>query len=423
LSPAVNFIFLKGEIKMKTTLFIFCFIFLSLSNLLSQTLDSLPSLKVDSGYIKVDDGKLFYEIAGKGGYIVLLHDGIVHREVWDNQFPVFAKKYRVVRYDRRGYGKSTFPKAPFSHIEDLNQLFIQLKIDSAIIFGISGGGELAIDFDIKYPEKVKTLILAGAVVSGYGVTNHTITRGGHLNSIIDVLYDPQKFLDYFGKEDPYEINFKNLKAKEKFVQLLKENPNDLNFQRERYVIPAERPALGHLSEIKVPALILVGEYDMPDIQANGGVIEVGIPNAKRDIIYNSGHLIPFDQPKAFNAAVFKFLNGIEFFNLLNSQGVDAAAKYFYDKRKSDPGIIMFDEIEMNVLGYQFLQNEKVKEAIELFKLNTIAYPKSGNVFDSLGEAYLKDGQKELAIKNYEKSLELNPDNDNAKKILKQIQNN
>ena len=183
-----------------------------------------------------------------------------------------------------------------------------------------------------------------------------------------------------------------------------------------------KPALNYLSEIKVPALILVGEYDMPDIQANGGVIEVGIPNARRDIIYNSGHLIPFDQPEAFNTAVFKFLNGIEFYNILNSQGVNAAAKYFYDKRKSEPGIIMFDEIDMNVLGYQFLQNGKVKDAIELFRLNTVAYPKSGNVYDSLGEAYLKDGRKELAIKNYEKSLELNPNNENARKILKQIQN-
>ncbi len=284
---------------MKIVTIIFCLLILSFSNLLSQTTDGYNSFKVDTGYINVDGGKLYYEIAGEGDYIILLHDGLVHREIWDNQFPVFAKKYRVVRYDRRGYGKSTFPNAKFSHIEDLNQLFIQLKIDSAIIFGISGGGELAIDFTLKYPEKIKVMILAGAVVSGYSVTNHTITRGGRLNSIVDVLYNPKKFLEYFGKIDPYEINPKNLKAREKFVQLLKENPNDLNFKGESFVIPAERPALGHLSEIKVPALVLVGEYDMPDIQANGGVIEVGIPNAKRDVIYNSGHLIPFDQPEAF----------------------------------------------------------------------------------------------------------------------------
>jgi len=106
---------------------------------------------------------------------------------------------------------------------------------------------------------------------------------------------------------------------------------------------------------------------------------------------------------------------MEFFKILNFQGVDAAIQYFHNKRKSEPGIIIFEEIEMNSLGYGLLQNRNIKDAIELFKLNTIAYPNSGNVYDSLGEAYMKDGQTDLAIKNYEKSLELNSNNDNANK--------
>ena len=98
------------------------------------------------------------------------------------------------------------------------------------------------------------------------------------------------------------------------------------------------------------------------------------------------------------------MRSIEFFNLIKTQGVQAAAKYYQDKRKSKSGIILFNENEMNSLGYSFLQKDKVKDAIEIFKLNVIAYPKSWNVYDSLGEAYLKDGQIDLAIRNYEKSL-------------------
>jgi cytochrome c-type biogenesis protein CcmH/NrfG len=75
---------------------------------------------------------------------------------------------------------------------------------------------------------------------------------------------------------------------------------------------------------------------------------------------------------------------------------------------------------MNLLGYHFLQNEKTKDAIMLLKLNTIAFPNSANVFDSLGEAYLKDGQIDLAILNFERSLELDPNNENARKVLKGI---
>lgn len=407
---------------MKIINLIFCFLFLTFSNLLSQTMDIYTSLKIDSGYINVDGGKLFYEAAGKGENIVLLHDGAVHREIWDAQFPVFAENYRVIRYDRRGYGKSPNPTAPFSNIDDLNQLFIQLKLEKAVIFGMSSGGGLAIDFTLKYPDKVSGLVLVGAVVSGYGYSSHMLTRGGHVKSLAELLADPQKTIEYFGREDPYEIYKENIKAKEKFLRLLKANPINLSQEKGTFLIRADRPAAKYLSEIKVPALVLVGEYDIPDVHAHAGVIEFGIPNAKRKIISNSGHLIPLEQPDTFNKESLKFLRGLEFFNILNSQGVNAAAKYYLDKRTREPGIILFDENVMNSLGYSFLQNSKIKDAIEAFKLNVIAYPESWNVYDSLGEAYLKDGQRDLAIKNYEKSLELNPNNQNAKNLLKQIQN-
>ncbi len=79
------------------------------------------------------------------------------------------------------------------------------------------------------------------------------------------------------------------------------------------------------------------------------------------------------------------------------------------------------EMEMNMIGYRLLGLEKVKEAIEVFKLNVTSFPESGNVYDSLGEAYLKDGNKELAIKNYKKSVAIDPSNTNAIKILKELQ--
>jgi len=78
---------------------------------------------------------------------------------------------------------------------------------------------------------------------------------------------------------------------------------------------------------------------------------------------------------------------------------------------------------MNQLGYRYLQEGKTREAVTLFKLNVITYPDSWNVYDSLGEAFLKDGQKDKAISNYERSLELNPANENATKILSEIHAN
>lgn len=302
-------------------------LFTSAGNTLSSDLKiDLPS-GTDSGYINVNGGKLYYEMAGEGEYIVLLHDGLIHREIWDEQFPFFAKNYRVVRYDRRGYGKSPVPHDQYSNIKDLDQLFIQLRIDKAVIFGMSSGGGLAIDFTLAHPEKVTALVLIGAVVSGYGYSAHMLNRGGHVNSLTRLLSDSKKTLQYFAWDDPYEIYVNNVKAKEKIIKLLQANMIDLNQEKHNFSLPPDRPAARFLSEIKVPALVLAGEYDIPDVHSHAGVIEFGISNAKREIIMNSGHLVPLEQPEAFNKSVLIFLDGLEFFNVLNSGGVKAAAEF------------------------------------------------------------------------------------------------
>jgi 3-oxoadipate enol-lactonase len=401
---------------MKRTMVTLCLLALTAMNLFSQKSDSSFSVTVDSGYINVDGGKLFYEIAGAGENIVLLHDGMVNLQVWDEQFHVLAKSYRVVRYDRRTYGKSSDPQAPYSDIEDLNQVFIQLKIDKAIVFGMSSGGGLAIDFTLKYPGKVSGLVLVGAVVGGYGYSAHMFNRGGHMNPA-EVLADPQKTIHYFIWEDPYEMYSGNIAAKEKVGKIL-EGYN--HSYKDGLKQPPERLAVKFLSEIKVPTLILVGEFDIPDVHAHSGVIEYGIPGAKREIILKSGHLIPLEQPESFNESVLIFLKNKEFFDILDSQGVDAAVQHFNLMHQIEPNTIIFREQEMNLLGYRYLQDGKIKDAIKLFKINTTAFPGSWNVYDSLGEAYLKDGQVDLAVKNYEKSLELNPNNENARRALKEL---
>jgi tetratricopeptide (TPR) repeat protein len=75
---------------------------------------------------------------------------------------------------------------------------------------------------------------------------------------------------------------------------------------------------------------------------------------------------------------------------------------------------------LNMLGYRLLQSDRVDEAIEIFKLNVEEYPDAFNPYDSLGEAYMEAGELELAVENYEKSLELNPDNTNAVAMLERI---
>ncbi len=81
----------------------------------------------------------------------------------------------------------------------------------------------------------------------------------------------------------------------------------------------------------------------------------------------------------------------------------------------------FDEYLINGFGYELSGTGKVSEAIEIFKFNVELFPESPNVYDSLGEAYMKNGDTQMAIENYKKSLELNPENDNAREMLKQLE--
>ena len=105
---------------------------------------------------------------------------------------------------------------------------------------------------------------------------------------------------------------------------------------------------------------------------------------------------------------------------IEAQGIDAAIQQYHELKKTQAGGYDFREAELNGLGYQLLQAKKVKEAIRIFLLNAEAYTQSSNVYDSLAEAYMINGDKELAIANYRKSLQLDPANNNAVEMLKKL---
>ncbi len=109
-----------------------------------------------------------------------------------------------------------------------------------------------------------------------------------------------------------------------------------------------------------------------------------------------------------------------FMNVLRREGVEAAVSYYDRSQKANPAVILFTEQQMNTLGYDYLNRREVKEAIGLFLLNVKAYPDAFNTYDSLGEAYMNDGQYDAAVENYRKSLALNPQNSNATAKLEEL---
>jgi pimeloyl-ACP methyl ester carboxylesterase len=397
-----------------------CFFFVRPSD--SKNRNSIINIqsKVESGFIDMEGGKIYYEMAGNGEVIVLVHDGSLHNVTWDEQFFTFVENYKVIRYDRRGYGKSSFPEKPYSNVEDLNTVFNFLDVKKAAVFGMSAGGGLSIDFTLEYPEKVTSLVLVGAVVSGYGYTDHFLSRGGRLDAAVFSI--PEKLIDYMFKRDPYTMYSENKEAKQKALKWMLANPHNYDFAKNRLITGPKRPALGVLGEINVPVLIVVGEYDIPDVHSHAGAIEAGIKNSERVVIKNAAHLVPMEKPDEFNALVRDFLKTSVFLNIIYKEGPAEALRHFKKMLKDGIKEIPFHENKMNTLGYNYLRDGKVKESIELFKLNIMAYPDSWNAYDSLAEAYMLNEDNENAIKYYKKSIELNPENSNAVERLKQLEN-
>ena len=106
--------------------------------------------------------------------------------------------------------------------------------------------------------------------------------------------------------------------------------------------------------------------------------------------------------------------------LIRTEGIESAMqKYHLLRMESNPNLI-FSEKSINTLGYKFLNEGKFNEAIKIFEMNVADYPESFNAHDSLGEAYMKSGKEALAIESYQKSLDLNLQNENAKKMLEEL---
>ena len=378
-----------------------------------------PGMNKKTGFVSVPEGRLYYEEAGKGAPIVFLHDGILHSEAYDIPFAAFAKDYRVIRYDRRGYGRSDDAHQPYSSIDDLKAVFDTLGIDSAIVVGCSAGSRLAIDFTLKYPHLVEGLVLIGPVVSGMGYTNHMLTRGGHMTR--DVLADPARAAAYFVDSDPYEFCQTSYEAKARARSLLAAFPHDADFRDDYLERGPDRPALGFLSEIKVPTLIIVGDGDIPDVQQQAGAIAAGIPNTRREIVSQAGHLVVLEKPLVVDDLIQSFLVEAMFLKVISREGIPAAVRSYRELMAQRPDVKPLEESRLNQLGYQSLMSGNVSDALTLFKLAVDIYPGSFNVYDSYGEALLASGDTTNAIANYKRSLELNSDNVNASRVLEQLQ--
>jgi pimeloyl-ACP methyl ester carboxylesterase len=250
-------------------------------------------------FAEVEGGRIWYETCGSGSAsIVLLHDGVVHSAGWDEVWPILCRSFRVVRYDRRGYGRSPAAVAPYSATADLAAVMRAAGMDHAAIIGSSAGGGLAVDFTLQHPNAVDRLVLVGADVSGFAVSQHFIDRNTALGRLVvkgDIAGAAQDRWLFAPEHDA---------ARRRLVELLLANPQDLVHPDPARPAPTARPML---SSIKIPTLILVGEDDIADVQGQAGALEALIPGSRRVVVPDAGHLMYMESPAVFADLVSGFV--------------------------------------------------------------------------------------------------------------------
>jgi 3-oxoadipate enol-lactonase len=260
-----------------------------------------PSPAASPGaFVDVDGSRLAYEECGSGPEaVVLLHDGVVNSAVWDDVWPDFCKRFHMIRYDRRGYGHSPATKKPYYEADDLAALLHDRKISHAAIVASSHGGEVALNFALRYTAFVSDLVLVGPAATGFPYSEHFLMRE-RANSQSDKVED---LMDACVR-DPFFIVQGHDAARKRLHDLLMAAPQDLT--HDDMALP-EKPPLLYVQELRVPTLILIGSGDIADNQAVSGALVLAIPGAVRVVVPDTGHLMYLEKPADFVSAVSRFL--------------------------------------------------------------------------------------------------------------------
>ncbi len=261
---------------------------------LAAEADSPGTDKETSGYLDVGGSKIYYETRGSGAAIILLHDGLLHAVTWDEIWEPLATKHKVIRYDRRGYGRSELPTRSYSPTEDLRKLLTYLKVQHAVIVGSSTGSALAIDFAVAHPLMVDGLFLIGPVLHGMQYTAYFLERGNRNNEPIQ--RDDIRAVAKNWSEDRFLIAGPNEGARRKIYEQLVANSEKVKFN-DRFEQSLSPPASKRLSEVRAPTLILAGEADIGDVHAHCGAINAGIRESVRLVMKEAGHLIQLEKPE------------------------------------------------------------------------------------------------------------------------------
>jgi pimeloyl-ACP methyl ester carboxylesterase len=266
-----------------------------------------------TGFVEMDGGKRYYEMAGEGDTVVFCHAAFLASGQWDSQFEEFARHYRVIRFDMLGYGKSDPATAPLARRDELYQLLQHLGVERAALVGCSMSGTAVLDLAIERPEFVSAFVIVNGDPSGFESDEWVEQR--YESEMIEALkageveraVELQIRIWFDGPfREPADVNA-DARANAAAMNLIAVKNGTLFAIDRQEVNPLSPPAFRRMGEVRAPALVVVGVLDDPIALVAARAMAKEIPGAKLLEIEDAAHVPNMDHPAIFNEGVLDFL--------------------------------------------------------------------------------------------------------------------
>ncbi|GGU51968.1 hydrolase [Streptomyces albospinus] len=272
--------------------------------------------EIDNGTVPIDDGELFYETAGSGPAVVLLHGGMLDQHMWDEQFAWLVNSgLRAIRYDSRGHGLSSSVTGDWANHDDLAALLDALDVPSAVLVGLSHGSRVALDTALAHPDRVTALALAAPGISGRAFTDPFVLE--HIQEQVAAIGAPdgaERYVEHFLRmwvDGPHRAPSAVHPGFRERMRASATANVEVHADGVGAGMPVEVGAFDRLGEIRVPTIVLDGDLDSSDISANAHAIALAVPAARRIRIPAAGHMVNLENTPCFDQELHAFLSSLD----------------------------------------------------------------------------------------------------------------
>jgi len=257
----------------------------------------------------VNGADLYAEWTGAGPGLLFLHAGVADSRMWDSEFDSFSDRFRVARFDTRGFGRSPMPSGSFAYHDDVAEVAREAGLGRATLIGCSFGANIAVDTCLAHPELVERLVLVAPGLVG-GDDDEAMRRFGE---------EEEAALERGDLEGATELNLRmwvdgprrapgqvDAAVRER-VRVMQRDAFAVEMPESVARVRLDPPASERLGEIRVPTLVVVGALDVPFILAATDRVQREVPGAQRFVIPDAAHMVTMERPAEFQRLLEDFL--------------------------------------------------------------------------------------------------------------------